>query len=97
MLYFDSVIAPTAINLDFYNKVNALAPFGSGNPEPKFVIEKLKTVNNKVIKEKHIKSILSGKDGSTIKTIAFNSWKTKLAHIYLRKIINHLILLENYP
>ena len=41
-LYIDSIIAPTAINLEFYNKVNCLAPFGSGNPEPKFVIENLK-------------------------------------------------------
>ena len=59
-LYFDSVIAPTAINLEFYNKVNALAPFGS-NPEPKFVIENL-AMNHKVLKEKHIKSILMGAD-----------------------------------
>ena len=50
MLYFDSVIAPTAINLDFYNKVNSLAPFGSGNPEPKFVIENVKPINSKIIK-----------------------------------------------
>ena len=85
MLYFDSVIAPTAINLDFYNKVNALAPFGSGNPEPKFVIEKLKTVNNKVIKEKHIKSILVGEDGSTIKTIAFNSVENEIGAYLLKK------------
>ena len=85
MLYFDSVIAPTAINLEFYNKVNALAPFGSGNPEPKFVIEKLKTVNNKVIKEKHIKSILMGEDGSTIKTIAFNSVENEIGAYLLKK------------
>ena len=26
-LYFDSVIAPTAINLEFYHKINTLAPF----------------------------------------------------------------------
>ena len=31
-LYLDSIIAPTALNLQFYNKVNSLAPFGSGNP-----------------------------------------------------------------
>ena len=34
-LYLDSIIAPTAINIDFYNKIDLLAPFGSGNPEPK--------------------------------------------------------------
>ena len=40
-LYLDSIIAPTALNLQFYNKVNSLAPFGSGNPEPKFVLENM--------------------------------------------------------
>ena len=35
-----------------------LAPFGSGNPEPKFMIENLKSVNSKIIKDKHIKSVL---------------------------------------
>ena len=39
------------MNLDFYNKVNTLAPFGSGNPEPKFIIESLKTVNGKIVGE----------------------------------------------
>jgi single-stranded-DNA-specific exonuclease len=72
-LYLDSVLSAAAINLDFYNKVNNLAPFGAGNPEPKFVIENLKTVNGKIVGEKHIKSVLIGMDGSLIKTIAFNA------------------------
>ena len=72
-LLLDSVISPTAINMDFYKQVYALSPFGSGNPEPKFIIEDLKTVNGKIVGEKHIKSVLIGADGSTIKTIAFNA------------------------
>ena len=84
-LYLDSIIAPTAINLDFYNKVNSLAPFGSGNPEPKFVIENVKSVNNKIIKEKHIKSVLLGQEGSTIKTIAFNSVQNEIGAFLLKK------------
>ena len=38
-LLLDSIIAPSAVNLEFYNKVALLSPFGSGNPEPKFIIE----------------------------------------------------------
>ena len=34
-LLLDSIIAPSAVNLEFYNKVSLLSPFGSGNPEPK--------------------------------------------------------------
>ena len=90
-LYLDSTISPAAVNLDFYNKVNNLAPFGSGNPEPKFIIENLKTVNGKIVGEKHIKSVLIGMDGSTIKTIAFNAVENDLGAYLLKnnnKIFN---------
>ena len=84
-LYLDSVIAPTALNIEFFNKVNTLAPFGSGNPEPKFVLEDMKSVNNKIIKNKHIKSVLVGIDGSTIKTIAFNCVDNEIGAYLLQK------------
>ncbi|MDC1093241.1 single-stranded-DNA-specific exonuclease RecJ [Pelagibacteraceae bacterium] len=84
-LYLDSVISSSALNLEFYNKVNLLAPFGSGNPEPKFIIENLKTVNGKIVGEKHVKSILIGKDGASIKTIAFNALDNNLSAYLLTK------------
>ncbi len=84
-LLLDSIIAPTAINIEFYNKINALAPFGSGNPEPKFVIENVRSVNNKILKERHIKSVLLGQEGSTIKSIAFNSVENEIGAYLLKK------------
>ena len=84
-LLLDSIISPTSINLDFYNKVNVLAPFGSGNPEPKFLIEDLKTVNSKIVGEKHVKSVLIGKDRSAFKTIAFNAVEKDLGAYLLKK------------
>ncbi len=84
-LFLDSEISPTAINLDFYNKINILAPFGSGNPEPKFIIKDLITVNGKIVAEKHIKSVLIGKDGSPIKTIAFNAVENDIGSYLLKK------------
>ena len=84
-LLLDSVIAPSAVNLDFYKKVELLSPFGSGNPEPKFIIENLKTINGKIVGEKHIKSILLGEDGSIIKSIAFNATDKDLGSYLLKK------------
>ena len=84
-LLLDSIIAPTAINLDFYNKINTLAPFGSGNPEPKFLIEDLKTINGKIVGDKHVKSVLIGADGSSFKTIAFNALENDLGAYLLKK------------
>jgi single-stranded-DNA-specific exonuclease len=83
-LFFDSVISSTAVNLDFYNKVNTLAPFGSGNPEPKFIIENLKTANGKIVGEKHIKSVLIGQDGTSFKTIAFNAVENNIGGYLLK-------------
>ena len=62
-----------------------LAPFGSGNPEPKFVIENMKSVNSKIIKDKHIKSVLVGMDGSTVKSIAFNCVENEIGAYLLKK------------
>ena len=84
-LLLDSVISPSAVNIEFYNKVDLLSPFGSGNPEPKFVIEDLKTINGKIVGDKHIKSVLLGKDGTTIKSIAFNAVDKNLGSYLLKK------------
>ncbi len=84
-LFLDSIIAPTALNLQFYNKINSLAPFGSGNPEPKFVLENMKSINYKIIKDKHIKSVLVGLDGSSVKSIAFNCVENEIGAYLLKK------------
>ncbi len=84
-LLIDSKIAPSAINLEFYDKVDILSPFGSGNPEPKFIVENLKSVNNRIVGEKHIKSVLIGPEGTNIKTIAFNAVDNELGAYLLRK------------
>ena len=68
----DSEISPSSLNLNFFEKINLLSPFGSGNIEPRFIIKNLKILNSRIVGEKHIKSILIGRDGSTIQTIAFN-------------------------
>ena len=71
-LYLDSLIAPSALNEDFYNEINLLAPFGSGNKEPTFMIENLKVLSTDIISNMHIKTLLLGMDGSTIKAYAWN-------------------------
>ena len=84
-LLLDCKIAPSAVNLEFYEKVNILSPFGSGNPEPKFIIENLKPVNSKIVGENHIKSVLVGLEGSSVKTIAFNAVDNELGTYLLKK------------
>ena len=84
-IFIDSKVSPSAINFDFFKKVYSLSPFGSGNSEPKFVIENLKVINSKIVGENHIKSILLGGDGSTLKSIAFNATESNIASYLLKK------------
>ena len=85
--YFDAEIAPSAVNIEFFEKINLLAPFGSGNPEPRFAIKDVKLVNSKIVGEKHIKNVLVGADSTTLKTISFNTVETELGSYLLKKNI----------
>ena len=85
--YFDAEIAPSAVNINFFEKINLLAPFGSGNPEPRFIIKDVKIVNSKIVAEKHIKNVLIGADSTTVKAISFNSVESELGPYLLKKNI----------
>ena len=67
ILSYDSKISASALNEDFYSEVNTLSPFGSGNPEPRFVIENLELLKSSIVGERHIKSIFVAPDGSVVK------------------------------
>jgi single-stranded-DNA-specific exonuclease len=77
-LYLDSIVLPTALNAKFFNNINVLSPFGTGNPEPKFLIENLKLANSNVIANRHIKAIFYSKSNDVVKAIAFNSIGTAI-------------------
>ena len=83
-LYLDSTIAPSALNLEFYEKIDFLSPYGSGNNEPKFVIENLRVIKSEIVGNEHIKSLLSGNDGFVFKSFAGNAKNTPLES-YLNK------------
>ena len=68
-----------------------MSPFGSGNPEPKFLLENVKVIKSFVVGETHIKSILASKEGSTVKTISFNSYDTDLGQFLLNDKNNTFI------
>ena len=88
--YFDSEISPSAVNIDFFEKVYSLAPFGSGNSEPRFIIQNLNVINSKIVGEKHIKSVLLGSDSTTLKTISFNSVESELGSYLLKKNLKNI-------
>ena len=71
-MYLDTIIAPSALNENFYKEINILGPFGSGNTEPKFLLENIKVISSKIINNDHIVSVLSGNDGFIFKGFTWN-------------------------
>ncbi len=90
-LYLDSIIAPSALNDDFYDDINCLSPFGSGNSEPRFVIENIKVISTNIVGNNHIKSVLGGKDGTIFNGFIWNGKNSSLEPYFnksYRKRIN---------
>jgi len=99
-LYLDSIILPTALNAEFYKNIEVLSPFGTGNPEPKFLIEDLKLANSNIIANRHIKAVFYSKSNDVVKTIAFNSIGTALEFYLVKNNKNSMniagTLISNY-
>ena len=62
-----------------------MAPFGSGNIEPKFAIENIKVIKKNIVGSSHLKVILRGRDGSIFKGFVWNAKNTPFDEILNEK------------
>ena len=87
---FDMEVSSSAININFMKDLNKLGPFGNYNYQPIFFIKNVKIIKFNVINKKHISAILKPDIGSSIKTICFNCFNTKIGDYLLsyKKKIN---------
>jgi single-stranded-DNA-specific exonuclease len=67
----DAEIPLKDITYEMVHQINALSPFGEGNPEPLFLARTLEVLGAWVIGEKHLK-IKVRQDGKTFDAIGFN-------------------------
>ena len=66
----DSELLFRNITPDVIKQINALAPFGEGNPEPVFMARSVKVFNSRVVGERHLKLRL-GQEGQALDAIGF--------------------------
>ena len=83
LFFYESKISTTAFNKDFYNEINKLTPFGTGNNEPLFLFENLKIIKSKIVKKKHVTNFFKSKNGFLIQSISFNSANSKIGEYLL--------------
>ena len=71
VLLIDAELAPEEISLELPTLLAKLEPHGAGNPSPLFLLRQVKVIDQRVLKEKHLKLKLALPCGS-VDAIAFN-------------------------
>jgi single-stranded-DNA-specific exonuclease len=70
-LLHDGVISAAGATTDLAETIQALAPFGQGNSEPRFVLPAVKIGKAEVVGENHLRLFVNGADGGRLKAMAF--------------------------
>lgn len=82
-LLIDSVLAPGGVNPELVTAMEAGGPYGVGWPSPCVVAGPVRVVKADVVGNGHVRTIVSGDDGRSIKAMAFRSADTALGQALL--------------
>lgn len=69
----DGALSVRAANTDLMRHLERLAPYGTGNAEPRFAVTDARIVKADPVGANHVRCILTGSDGSRLKSIAFRA------------------------
>jgi len=84
MLMVDSLLAPRGLNPALVTEMEAAGPFGVGWPAPRIVTGPLRIVKaDRVGSGGHVRLLLSGQDGASLKAVAFRQADSPLGQSLL--------------
>ena len=64
-------------------EVQQVGPFGAGNPEPRFVVVNARIVKPSIVGDGHVRCILAGEGGGSLKAMAFASVPEEVRQLIL--------------
>ena len=82
-LLLDAVLAPGGINPALVDALEAGGPYGAGWPAPRVVAGPVRVIKADIVGQGHVRAIVAGDDGRSIKTIAFRQADTELGQALL--------------
>ncbi len=80
-LGIDAPLAPGAIDIALAERVAALGPFGSGNPEPRFALPGVRILRADPMGTGHLRCFVAGSDGKQVNAVAFRVAETPLGDL----------------
>ena len=82
-LDIDGVLDIGGVTPTLVDQLAQLAPFGEGNPEPRFVIQNVMVMRTTMLRNGHIACTFSGRGGGYLNAIAFRAADTEIGHALL--------------
>ncbi|UVO51882.1 single-stranded-DNA-specific exonuclease RecJ [Sphingomonas sp. SUN019] len=77
-LLVDSVIAPGGVTPDLVAALDQGGPYGTGWPQPRVAIGPVRAIKVDVVGNGHVRAIVAGDDGRSLKAMAFRAAETPL-------------------
>ena len=82
-LLLDGALEAGAATTELIQDLERAAPFGMGNPEPRFAIADVRLAWADAVGQNHVRCRIAGADGGRLKAIAFRSLETELGQALL--------------
>ncbi|VXC92608.1 single-stranded-DNA-specific exonuclease RecJ [Sphingomonas sp. 8AM] len=82
-LLFDSVVAPGGVTPSLVDALEAGGPYGTGWPAPRVAVGPVRAIKVDVVGNGHVRAIVAGDDGRSLKAMAFRAADTALGQALL--------------
>ncbi len=82
-LLLDALVAPGGVTPSLVEALEAGGPYGMGWPAPRVAAGPMRVIKADVVGTDHVRAIMAGDDGKSLKTVAFRSRDTALGQAIL--------------
>lgn len=82
-LLIDAIVAPGGITPQLVETLDAAGPYGMGWPAPRIAAGPMRIVKADIVGKDHVRAVLAGDDGRSIKAVAFRQAESELGQSLL--------------
>jgi single-stranded-DNA-specific exonuclease len=82
-LLLDAILSPRGVNPAFLEAIEEGGPYGTGWPAPRIATGPVRVIKADIVGNGHVRAIVSGDDGCSLKTVAFRHVESELGQALL--------------
>ena len=82
-MLLDAIVAPGGVTPDFVDALETGGPYGMGWPAPRIAAGPLRVIKADIVGTNHVRAVMAGDDGRSLKCVAFRASETELGQAIL--------------